>query len=169
MAGKIVSEITTKSEAALARLAKQLDGMDPYLDRSDVPGQWTTREVLAHLLGDTGWDPLALLKSFSHRDFPTIDVSTGTFSMTSERRTMSVKQFLDALDRRRQRVTAYLNGLPDGDLTGRKARIPVFKQVMGTDEVPLHVYAGALLNFHWDDHAGQLGKIRKAVGLPDAI
>jgi hypothetical protein len=168
MAGKVVSEILAKSEVALALLTKQLDGMDPYLDRSEAPGHWTAREVLAHLLGEPGWDPLGALKSFSHRDFPTIGVSVGTFSMTSERRTMSVKQFLDALARRRQKVAAYLDGLPDGDLTGRKARIPVFKEIMGTDEVPLHVYAGALLDFHWNDHAGQLGKIRKAVGLPEA-
>ena len=168
MANKIVTETTAKSEAALARLARQLEGMDPYLDRVDAPGQWTTREVLAHLLGEPGWDPLAVLKSFTHRDFPTIDVSTGTFNMTSERRTMSAKQFVDALERRRQKVIAYLGSLPEGELTGRKARIPVFKQFMGTDEVPLHVYGGALIDVHWNDHAGQLAKIRKAAGLPDA-
>jgi len=27
---------------------------------------------------------------------------------------------------------------------------------------------GALFGYHWDDHAGQLAKIRKAAGLPDA-
>ena len=39
---------------------------------------------------------------------------------------------------------------------------------MGTDEIPLHVYAGALLDNHWNDHAGQLAKIRTANGLPEA-
>ena len=39
---------------------------------------------------------------------------------------------------------------------------------MGTDEIPIHVYVGALFELHWNDHAGQLGKIRKAVGLPEA-
>jgi hypothetical protein len=27
---------------------------------------------------------------------------------------------------------------------------------------------GALFDYHWNDHAGQLAKIRKAVGLPEA-
>jgi hypothetical protein len=167
MAGRLVSEINAKSAAALTRLARQLDGMDPYLDSAPARGEWTTREVLAHLLGDPGWDPLAALKSFAHRDLPTIDVTVGTVVMTAERRTMTAKQFLDSIERRRQRIVAYLDVLPDGELTGRKARIPFFKQFMGTDEVPLHVYAGALLDSHWNDHAGQLAKIRRANGLPE--
>jgi hypothetical protein len=81
---------------------------------------------------------------------------------------MTAKQFLDAIERRRQKIVAYLETLPEGELTGRKARIPFFKQFMGTDEVPLHVYAGALLDNHWNDHAGQLAKIRTANGLPEA-
>jgi hypothetical protein len=30
------------------------------------------------------------------------------------------------------------------------------------------VYVGAMFDHHWKDHAGQLAKIRKAVGLPAA-
>ena len=167
MTGKIVSEIYAKSEVALARLARHLEGMDAYMDRPSAPGEWTAREVLAHLLGEPGWDPLATLKTFAHRDFPTIDVTAGKAVMTSERRTMNVKQFVDALERRRQKILAYLEGLPDAEVTGRKARISIFKQFMGTDEVPLQVFAGALIDFHWNDHAGQLAKIRKTVGLPE--
>jgi hypothetical protein len=39
---------------------------------------------------------------------------------------------------------------------------------MGTDEIAITVYVGALFDFHWNDHASQLAKIRKAVGLPEA-
>jgi len=168
MAGRLVSDINAKSAAALTRLARQLDGIDPHIDRASAPGEWTTREILAHLLGDPGWDPLASLKTFAHRDLPTIDVAVGAVVMTAERRTMTAKQFVDAIERRRQKIVAYLDALPEGELTGRKARIPVFKQFMGTEEIPLHVYAGALLDLHWNDHAGQLAKIRTANGLPEA-
>jgi len=30
------------------------------------------------------------------------------------------------------------------------------------------VYVGAMFDYHWNDHAGQIAKIRKANGLPDA-
>ena len=39
---------------------------------------------------------------------------------------------------------------------------------MGNEEVPIPVYVGAMFDYHWNDHAGQLAKIRKAVGLPEA-
>ena len=37
---------------------------------------------------------------------------------------------------------------------------------MGTEEIPLAQYVGALYDYHWNDHAGQLAKIRTAAGLP---
>jgi hypothetical protein len=37
---------------------------------------------------------------------------------------------------------------------------------MGTDEITLSVFVGALFEYHWNDHASQLAKIRDAVGLP---
>ena len=39
---------------------------------------------------------------------------------------------------------------------------------MQKEETPIAVYVGALFDYHWNDHAGQLGKIRKAAGLPEA-
>jgi len=64
-------------------------------------------------------------------------------------------------------VLGYLGGLPETQLA-RKARIPLFKQFMGTDEITIPMFVGAMFGYHWNDHAGQLAKIRKAVGLPDA-
>ena len=50
----------------------------------------------------------------------------------------------------------------------RKAKVSLFKQFMGTDEIALPVFVGAMFGFHWNDHAGQIAKIRKANGMPDA-
>jgi len=44
----------------------------------------------------------------------------------------------------------------------------LFKEIMGSDEVDIPTFVGALFEYHWMDHASQLAKIRKAVGLPDA-
>ena len=71
------------------------------------------------------------------------------------------------LDLQRKAIYGYLEGLSDADLK-RKARIPLFKQLMGSEEVPIPVYVGALFDYHWNDHAGQLAKIRKAAGLHEA-
>ena len=167
MANATVTELKKKSEAASANLHRQLKGMEPYLERSDAPGEWTTREVLCHLLSEPGWQPGAMLKTFAERDLPLIEISPGDTFVTPERQKMTLAELADALESQRQELLAYLDGLSEADLQ-RKARIPLFKQFMGTDEIPIPMFVGAMFDFHWNDHAGQLGRIRQAVGLPEA-
>ena len=105
MASTPVIELKRKSDAAAANLSKQLQGMEPLLDKSDAAEEWTTRQVLCHLLGDPDWKPVAMLKSFTSSNLPVITLA---------------------------------------------------------------VYVGAMFDYHWNDHAGQIAKIRKANGMPDA-
>lgn len=168
MASAIVKDLRAKTDTAWANLTRQLQGMEPHMERSDAPGEWTTRQVLAHLLLEPGWNAVQVLKKFSAKGFPLVEVVPGQLHVTPERQKMTLRQFLDALDAQRREVFAFLEGLPEAELTQRKARIPFFKQFMGTDEIPIPVYVGAFFDLHWNDHAGQLAKIRKAVGLPEA-
>ena len=165
MATQAVRDLEAKADAAWKNLTAQLAGMEPYLERADAPGEWTAREVLSHLLEGDDWKPAAILASFADRDLPTIDIAPGETFLTPARRAMTLKQLVDGLDAQRREVFAYLRGLSDDDL-GRKARIPLFKSFMGTDEIPLPMFVGAMYDYHMNDHAGQIAKIRKAVGLP---
>ena len=167
MASTVVSELKKKSDAAAANLARQLQGMEPHLDKSDAPGEWTTREVLCHLLAEPDWKPVATLKSFATSNLPLIEIAPGETNMTPDRQKMTKAQLLDALEAQRREIFAYLESLGDADL-GRKAKIPLFKQFMGTDEIALPVYVGAMFDYHWNDHAGQIAKIRTANGMPAA-
>ena len=166
MATAKVNELRKKTDAAWANLEGQLRGMEAHMEDADAPGEWTTRQVLCHLLFEPGWKPVPMLKSFAHHDLPVIDVNPGLAAVTPERQAMTLPQFVKALDSQREEIFDYLEGLSDADLQ-RKARIPLFKQFMGTDEITIPVYVGAFFDFHWNDHASQLAKIRKAVGLPD--
>jgi hypothetical protein len=167
MASAVVSELKKKSDAAATNLARQLQDMEPHLDSSDAPGEWTTRQVLCHLLSDPDWNPVAELKSFATANLPLIEIAPGETNVTPERQKMTKAQLLDALEAQRREIFGYLDSLDDADL-GRKARIPLFKQFMGTDEIALPVYVGAMFDYHWNDHAGQIAKIRKANGMPAA-
>ncbi|HKZ07124.1 MAG TPA: DinB family protein [Methylomirabilota bacterium] len=166
MATATVSGLRAKSDAAYANLSKQVQGLEPYLDKSDAPGEWTARQVLCHLLFEPGWDIVSVLKTFSTKDLPLIEIQSFT-DTSGERATATGKQLLEKLDAQRKAMLGYLDGLSEAELQ-RKARIPLFKQLMGNEEVPIPVYVGALFDYHWNDHAGQLAKIRKAVGLPEA-
>lgn len=167
MASKTIEDLRKRTDVSWANLGKQLQGMEPHLDRPDKPGEWTTREVLSHLLFDPGIDLVARLESFSTGNLPVIEVTPGQTHLTPDRKKMSLKQLADALDGQRTRVFAYLEALAEADMA-RKARIPLFKQFMGTDEVAMPVYVSTMYEYHWGDHTGQLAKIRKAAGLPDA-
>jgi len=58
MASATVGELRKKTDAAWANLERQLQGMEPHMERSDSPGEWTTRQVLSHLLFEPGWKPV---------------------------------------------------------------------------------------------------------------
>ncbi len=167
MASAAVNELKKKSDDAAANLWKQLQGMEPNLDKSDAPGEWTTRQVLCHLLGDPEDKPVAVLQSFTVGSLPVIDIKPGHAPVTPERQKMTLAQLREALETKRRGLLSYLDSLENADL-GRKAKIPLFKQFMGTDEIALPVYVGAMFDYHWNDHAGQIAKIRKANGMPDA-
>jgi hypothetical protein len=167
MASAVVNDLKKKSDAVAANLARQLEGMEPHLDKSDAPGEWTTRQVLCHLLLEPDATPVATLKSFATSNLPLIELKPGETNVTPERQKMTQAQLLDALEAQRHDIFGYLDSLSDADL-GRKAKIPFFKQFMGTDEIALPVYVGAMFDYHWNDHVGQIAKIRKANGMPAA-
>ena len=167
MASAILTELRATTDVVWARLTAQLHGMESYMERSDAPGEWTTREVLCHLLFPPGWRPGPVLFSFVSSDVPLIEIKPGQVHLTPERQMMTLRQFRTALDRHRQEAFAFLEGLREEDLQ-RKARVPLFEALLGTDEITLPMWMRCFFAIHWDAHADQLAKIRSAVGLPEA-
>ncbi len=167
MASATVEDLRRDTEEAWAALTRQLAGMEAHLEAAEAPGQWTVRELLCHLLSAPGARPVDFLKTFSDRDLPLSPTQPGQVAVTPERQRMALADFVSELDARRREVFAYLDGLDDAAL-GRKARIPFLKSIMGTDEITVPVYVRLIFVFHWNDHAGQLAKIRQAAGLPEA-
>jgi hypothetical protein len=165
MASKHAQDLRQRIDRASENLSRQLHGMEAHMERADAPGEWTTREVLSHLLFEPGFDPATTLATFSERDYPVVQIEPGDTFLDEQRRHMTLSQFKDALDAQRRRVLEYIEGLEETAFERRKARIPLFKQFMGTDEITIDMYVGAMFDYHWNDHAGQLEKIRQAVGL----
>src|SRR2546426_104805 len=59
MASKHAQDLRRRIDVASENLSRQLQGMDAHMERADAPGEWTTREVLSHLLFDPDFDPSA--------------------------------------------------------------------------------------------------------------
>ena len=164
---QVVGELRTTTDAVWGRLSAHLQRMECYMERPDAPAEWTTRQVLCHLLGETGWRPVPVLSTFATAGLPLTEIKLGQTHVTLERQMMRLDQFTNALDRHRREVFEYLESLDDQDLQ-RKARIPLFKQLLGTDEVTIPTWVAAFFGVHWGDHAGQLATIRNTVGLSEA-
>jgi hypothetical protein len=162
-----VRELQRRNDAAWEALGETLEGMEAYLELTDAPGQWTAREVLCHLLFEPGAKPVALLERFAAGDPPLVEITPGAVTVTPERQRMALADLIVALDGQRRDVFEYLATLGETDLA-RRARIPVFGPLLGTDEVPLPVFVGVMFDRHWAAHTEQLAKIRRAAGLPEA-
>jgi hypothetical protein len=170
MVNATVEELQRKNEAAWEALGRALEGMEAHLEQADAPGEWTAREVLCHLLFEPGRTPVALLERFATGDpgdLPLVEITPGSVTVTPERERMTLADLVAAIDTQRREVFGYLETLGEADLA-RKARIPLFAPILGTDEDPLLVFVGALFDRHWAGHAEQLAKIRRAAGLPEA-
>ena len=166
MCNGTVKELRKMSEAAGERMARQLAGMEAHLERSHAPGQWTSRQVLCHLLFEPGFRPVGLLERFASTELPLVEIAPGVCTVTPERSRMTLAELIAALDAQRREVFAYLETLEEADLR-RKARIPLFEPLIGTDEITLPIFVGAMFDRHWNGHADQLAQIRQAVGLPE--
>ena len=113
MSNATVNELRKKNDAAWERLERQLVGMEAHLQRAHAPGQWTTRQVLCHLLFEPGFRPTGLLECFAAADPPLIEIIPGVVTVTAERGRMTLAELTAALDAQRRQVFAYLETLGD--------------------------------------------------------
>ena len=121
MASKNAPELRGRIDAAWENLSRQLHGMDAHMERADAPGEWTTREVLSHLLFEPGFDPAAILRTFAERDHPLVEITPGETYLDDQRRQMTLAQLREALEAQRGRVLAFIDGLRSRSSTARRA------------------------------------------------
>lgn len=167
MVNATVTELQRRNDAAWEGLGRALEGMEAHLERADAPGEWTARQVLCHLLFEPGWKPVVLLERFAIGDPPLVEITPGAVAVTPERQRMTLADLVAALDGQRRDVFGYLATLGEADLA-RRARIPLFAPLLGTDEAPLPIFVGIMFDRHWTAHTEQLAKIRRAAGLREA-
>src|SRR5260370_654904 len=82
-----------------------------------------------------GPDPVATLQTFHATSLRLIELDPGNTYLDGQRKTMPLAQFKSALEKQRDSVLAYLASISDAELQNRKARIPLFKQIMQQEEI----------------------------------
>ena len=95
---------------------------------------------------------LALGRGFNPlTDLPLVEITPGVSTVTAERRRMTLAELIAALGAQRREVFAYLEALDEADLR-RKARIPLFEPLIGTDEITLHLINNGPTIYHESFH-----------------
>ena len=69
MANKHAQDLRRRIVAASENLCRQILVMDTHMERADAPGEWTTREVLSHLLFKPGFAAASLPRPTACRIF----------------------------------------------------------------------------------------------------
>src|SRR5258708_20428260 len=111
MTNATVNELRKKNDAAWERIERQLAGMEAHLERAHAPGQWTTRQVLCHLLFEPGLRPTGLLECFAAADPPLIEIIPGVVTVAAARARMTLSALTAALDPRPRQAFAHLDTL----------------------------------------------------------
>lgn len=116
-------------------------------------GEWCVKEVLSHLSGDDG-DDFAILQRVTEEDTPLVEFEIGV-SHYEGRENMSVGELMSRVDATYGEMAKFLSGLSEEQLA-RKAHAPQLKETPLGEYPTLGLLAGALINFHLNDHINHL-------------
>jgi len=162
MATPTGTQLAQTIRQSLADLKKACAGLDEATASRAPEGRWSPKEILSHLLGPEGKDPLAVFKRILAEDTPTIDVIPDQTYPSDARKKMSFAALLAEVEKKHEAMAAFAEGLSDEQLA-RKAHIPLFKDYPLGEYPTLGNFIGGLGTFHVKFHIDHLGEITKAL------
>jgi len=143
-------------------LAEACEGLDEAT-ASRAPGDhWSPKQILSHLCGPEGNDPMALLRAFLEADTPTIDLDVGNPFFSEKRANTSFAALLEEVLRKFEALAAFTSGLTPEQLA-RKARIPALKDTPLGDSPTLEQMITGLTDFHMPFHIDQMRQVIQAL------
>src|SRR5688572_2716446 len=116
--------------------------------------EWSVKEVLSHLSGDGKTDAASLLDRVINENIPQIDIHPGQ-SYYQGRESLPLTELTSRVEATYSEMAAFLSGLNEEQLN-RKAQVPLLKETPIGEYPTLGQLAGALINFHLNDHVNQL-------------
>jgi hypothetical protein len=116
--------------------------------------EWSVKEVLSHLSGDGSSDAVSLLDRVIKEDTPQLDIHPGQ-SYYEGRESIPLAELTARVETTYSKMGAFLAGLNEEQLN-RKAQVALLKETPIGEYPTLGQLAGALINFHLNDHVQQL-------------
>ena len=126
---------------------------DVQASKPKAEGEWSAKQVLSHLCGDTDALSMYEMKRFLNEDTPDLGLTPGNYGDT--RKDQSIASLMSKIDTDYAEIGRFLAGLSDEQLA-RKAHIPFLKETPLGEYPTLGQWAGAVITFHLNDHINQL-------------
>jgi len=126
---------------------------DDQAAKPKADGEWSAKQVLSHLCGDTDALSMYEFKRFLAEDTPDLGLSPGNYG--DIRKSAPVSELVSRIESDYAAIGSFLAGLNDDQL-GRKAHIPFLKETPLGEYPTLGQWAGAVIHFHLADHLNQL-------------
>ncbi len=126
---------------------------DEGASKPPAEGEWSAKQVLSHLCGDSDALSMYEFKRFLAEDNPDLDLVPGNYG--DAHKSAPLPQLLSRIESDYAAIGSFLSGLSDEQL-GRKAHIGFLKESPLGEYPTLGQWAGAVINFHLADHVNQL-------------
>jgi hypothetical protein len=121
--------------------------------KAPAEGEWCAKQVLSHLCGDDDALSMYEFKRFLDEDTPDLGITPGQYG--DNRKDARVTELVSKIDSDYSAMGKFFAGLNDEQL-GRKAHVPFLKETPLGEYPTLGQWAGAIINFHLNDHIQQL-------------
>jgi hypothetical protein len=123
--------------------------------KKPAEGEWCIKEVLSHLTGEENAIMMYQLKRILEEDTPDLSIVPGVSAYDSNREKAPISQLVSTIETQYADLGKLLGGLSEDQLA-RKARVPFLKETPIGEYPTLGQWAGAIVNFHLNDHVQQL-------------
>lgn len=126
---------------------------DEQASKPPAESEWSVKQVLSHLCGDSDALSMYEFKRFLAEETPDLGISPGEHG--DVRKGAPISELVSKIESDYGAIGQFLSGLSDEQF-GRKAHVPFLKETPLGEYPTLGQWAGAVINFHLADHVNQL-------------
>jgi hypothetical protein len=146
--------LSAQLAAKVSEVKDAVSGMsEEQAAKAKADGEWSAKQVLSHLCGDSDALSMYEFQRFLDEDTPALGLTPG--GNGDVRKDAPVSELVAKIDSDYAVIGTFFAGLNDEQLA-RKAHIAFLKETPLGEYPTLGQWAGAVINFHLADHVNQL-------------
>ncbi len=160
MEGPQLAEMLRRKTGEFVKLCVGLD--EPAASRAPA-GRWSPKQIVSHLCGPEGTEPVQACRAFIEHDVPELDLEPGNPFFSDARARMTFAELLREFETKYTGIADFITGLSPEQL-GRKAHIPGLKESPLGEYPTLEAFVQGIGEYHLTFHVDHMQEVLKALG-----